>query len=46
MSSQAWPWQDSSQVQIKCFGCKREFPSMEAYKSHRCPNPASGEAYR
>lgn len=30
---------------IYCFGCKREFGERE-YRSHSCPNPRSGEAYR
>lgn len=33
------------ETSIYCFGCKREYPEAE-YRSHRCPNPRSGEAYR
>lgn len=30
---------------ICCLGCGREYPSLEDYNAHDCPNPESGEAF-
>lgn len=35
-------------VQVYCFGCKKEYPGLRDYWDHlaTCPEPHSGEHYR